>query len=155
MEKRNVVKSHILFLSTVFAVLLKVCFFLAVVSMVGIQATSFIAILGATVLAIGLPLQGTLQNFAGGVVLLLLKPFKVGDVVDVKGYLGIVKEIQIFYNIVNTFDNKVIYLPNGSLANSDMTNLSQEPDRRNEWTFGISYGDDVEKAKKNTQTTNR
>lgn len=148
MERRNVDKSLIPFLSTVFAVLLKVCLFLAVVSMVGIQATSFIAILGAAGLAVGLSLQGTLQNFAGGVVLLLLKPFKVGDVVDVKGYLGIVKEIQIFYTIVNTFDNKVIYLPNGSLANSDMTNLSQEPDRRNEWTFGIGYGDDVEKAKK-------
>lgn len=147
MERRNVDPSLVPFLSTVFAVLLKVLLFLSVVSMVGIEATSFIAILGAAGLAVGLSLQGTLQNFAGGIVLLLLKPFKVGDVVDVKGYLGVVKEIQIFYTIVNTFDNKVIYLPNGSLANSDMTNLSQEEDRRNEWTFGIGYGDDVEKAK--------
>jgi small conductance mechanosensitive channel len=147
MQKRNVDASLIPFLSTVFSVLLKVLLFLSVVSMVGVEATSFVAILGAAGLAVGLSLQGTLQNFAGGIVLLLLKPFKVGDVVDVKGYLGTVKEIQIFYTIVNTFDNKVIYLPNGSLANSDMTNLSQEPDRRNEWTFGIGYGDDVAKAK--------
>lgn len=148
MERRNVDPSIVPFLSTIFAVLLKILLFLSVISMVGIEATSFIAILGAAGLAIGLSLQGTLQNFAGGVVLLLLKPFKVGDVVDVKGYLGVVKEIQIFYTVVNTFDNKVIYLPNGSLANSDMTNLSQEEDRRNEWTFGIGYGDDVAKAKK-------
>ena len=148
MERRHVDASLIPFLSTVLAVLLKIMLFLAVVSMVGVEATSFIAILGAAGLAIGLSLQGTLQNFAGGVVLLLLKPFKVGDVVDVKGYLGIVQEIQIFYTIVNTFDNKKIYLPNGSLANSDMTNLSQEEDRRNEWTIGIGYGDDVAKAKK-------
>lgn len=148
MEKRNVDKSIVPFLSTIFSVLLKILLFLSVVSMVGVEATSFVAILGAAGLAIGLSLQGTLQNFAGGIVLLLLKPFKVDDVVDVKGYLGTVKEIQIFYTIVNTFDNKVIYLPNGSLANSDMTNLSQEPDRRNEWTFGIGYGDDVAKAKK-------
>ncbi|RRO11905.1 mechanosensitive ion channel family protein [Flavobacteriaceae bacterium 14752] len=148
MERRKVDASLIPFLSTVFSVLLKILLFLSVVSMVGVEATSFIAILGAAGLAIGLSLQGTLQNFAGGVVLLLLKPFKIGDVVDAKGFLGVVKEIQIFYTIVNTFDNKVIYLPNGSLANSDMTNLSQEEDRRNEWTFGIGYGDDVAKAKK-------
>jgi len=147
MVKRNVDPSLVPFLSTIFSVLLKILLFLSVVSMVGVEATSFVAILGAAGLAIGLSLQGTLQNFAGGVVLLLLKPFKVGDVVDVKGYVGTVKEIQIFYTIVNTFDNKVIYLPNGSLANSDMTNLSQEPDRRNDWTFGIGYGDDVSKAK--------
>lgn len=148
MERRNVDVSLVPFLSTLLAVLLKILLFLSVIGMVGVEATSFIAILGAAGLAIGLSLQGTLQNFAGGVVLLILKPFKVGDVVDVKGFLGTVKEIQIFYTIVNTFDNKVIYLPNGSLANSDMTNLSQEPDRRNEWTIGIGYGDDVAKAKK-------
>jgi small conductance mechanosensitive channel len=148
MERRKVDASLIPFLSTLLSVTLKILLFLSVIGMVGVEATSFIAILGAAGLAIGLSLQGTLQNFAGGVVLLILKPFRVGDVVDVKGFLGTVKEIQIFYTIVNTFDNKVIYLPNGSLANSDMTNLSQEPDRRNEWTFGIGYGDDVAKAKK-------
>jgi small conductance mechanosensitive channel len=148
MEKRKVDASLIPFLSTVFSVLLKIVLFLSVISMVGVEATSFIAVLGAAGLAIGLSLQGTLQNFAGGVVLLVLRPFRVGDVIDAKGFLGSVKEIQIFYTIVKTFDNKVIYLPNGSLANSDMTNLSQEDDRRNEWTFGIGYGDDVAKAKK-------
>ena len=148
MQKRGVDVSLVPFLSTLLAIILKILLFLTVVGMVGVEATSFVAIIGAAGLAIGLALQGTLQNFAGGVVLLILKPFRVGDVVDVQGYLGIVKEIQIFYTIVNTFDNKVVYLPNGSLANSDMTNLSQEEDRRNEWMIGIGYGDDVDKAKK-------
>ncbi len=147
MAKRNVDPTIVPFLRTVLSITLKVALVISVINMVGIKATSFVAILGAAGLAIGLSLQGTLQNFAGGVVLLLLRPFKVGDVIDAKGYLGIVKEIQIFYTIVNTFDKKVVYIPNGTLANSDMTNLSQEEDRRNEWTFGIAYGDDVDKAK--------
>ena len=146
-EKRKVDPSLIPFLSTLISITLKVLLFVSVIGMVGVEATSFIAILGAAGLAIGLSLQGTLQNFAGGVVLLILRPFNVGDVVDVKGYLGIVQEIQIFFTIIHTFDKKVVYIPNGTLANSDMTNLSQQEDRRNEWKFGIAYGDDVAKAK--------
>ncbi|MBS3739575.1 mechanosensitive ion channel family protein [Mesohalobacter halotolerans] len=147
MEKRGVDASLVPFLSTIFAVALKILLFVSVIGMVGVEATSFVAILGAAGLAIGLSLQGTLQNFAGGVVLLLLRPFRVGDVIDAKGYLGTVQEIQIFYTILHTFDKKVVYIPNGALANSDMTNLSQQDDRRNQWTFGIGYGDDVAKAK--------
>lgn len=147
MTKRNFDPSLKPFLRTIFNVGLKIVLAISVIDMVGIEVTSFIAIIGAAGLAVGLALQGTLQNFAGGVVILLLRPFKVGDVVDMKGYLGTVKEIQIFYTIVNTFDKKVVYIPNGELANSDMTNLSQEDERRNEWTFGIAYGDDVDKAK--------
>jgi len=147
MTKRNFDPSLTPFLKTLINWTLKVMLFISVIGMVGIQVTSFVTILGAAGLAIGLSLQGTLQNFAGGVVILLLRPFKVGDVIDAKGYLGIVKEIQIFYTIVNTFDKKVVYIPNGALANSDMTNLSQEGERRNEWTFGIAYGDDYDKAK--------
>ena len=147
MEKRNFDRSLTPFLKTLLSALLKVMLFISVIGMVGIEVTSFIAILGAAGLAVGLALQGTLQNFAGGVIILLLRPFKVGDVIDAKGYTATVKEIHILYTIINTFDKKVVYIPNGTLANSDMTNLSQEEDRRNEWKFGIAYGDDVDKAK--------
>ena len=148
MTKRNIDPSLAPFLVTILNISLKVMLVVSVIGMVGIEVTSFIAVIGAAGLAIGLALQGTLQNFAGGVIILFLKPFSVGDVIDVKGYLGIVKEIQIFYTILHTFDKKVVYIPNGTLANSDMTNISKEEDRRNEWTFGIAYGDDYDKAKK-------
>ncbi|MEQ8473659.1 MAG: mechanosensitive ion channel [Marinoscillum sp.] len=147
MTKRDFDPSLTPFLVTILGVALKIMLLISVIGMVGIEVTSFIAVLGAVGLAIGLALQGTLQNFAGGVVILLLRPFKVGDVLDAKGYIGTVKEIHVFYTIVNTFDKKTVYIPNGSLANSDMTNLSQEPVRRTNWTFGIAYGDDVDKAK--------
>ncbi|WP_421872237.1 mechanosensitive ion channel family protein [Marinoscillum sp.] len=147
MTKRNFDPSLTPFLITVLSMLLKVMLVISVIGMVGIEVTSFIAVLGAAGLAVGLALQGTLQNFAGGVVILLLKPFKVGDVINAKGYLGSVKEIQIFYTIISTFDKKTVYVPNGGLANSDMTNLSQDEVKRNAWTFGIAYGDDYDKAK--------
>lgn len=147
LEKRNVDPSLTPFLRTVLGMTLRVLLFVSVIGMVGVEVTSFVAIIGAAGLAVGLSLQGTLQNFAGGVILLMLRPFKVGDVIDAKGYLGIVHEIQIFYTIVHTFDKKVIYIPNGSLANADMTNLSKEEVRRSDWTFGIAYGDDYDKAK--------
>tara|TARA_Y100001972_G_scaffold129213_1_gene195270 strand:- start:409 stop:1239 length:831 start_codon:yes stop_codon:yes gene_type:complete len=147
LTKREFDPSLTPFLVTLLNIALKAALIVSVIDMVGIEVTSFIAIIGAAGLAVGLALQGTLQNFAGGVIILILKPFKVGDVIDAKGYLGTVKEIQIFYTIINTFDKKVVYVPNGALANSDMTNLSKEDDRRNEWKFGIGYGDDVDKAK--------
>ncbi len=147
LTKRDFDASLTPFLVTLLNIALKAALVVSVIDMVGIEVTSFVAIIGAAGLAVGLALQGTLQNFAGGVIILILKPFKVGDVIDAKGYLGTVKEIQIFYTIINTFDKKVVYIPNGALANSDMTNLSKEDDRRNEWQFGIGYGDDVDKAK--------
>ena len=108
--------------------------------------TSFIAILGAAGLAVGMALSGTLQNFAGGVMILIFKPFKVGDVIDAQGYLGAVKEIQIFNTVLTTPDNKTIIIPNGGLSTSSMTNYSTEETRRVDWTIGIGYGDDVDKA---------
>lgn len=147
LTKREFDASLTPFLVTLLNIALKAALVVSVIDMVGIEVTSFVAIIGAAGLAVGLALQGTLQNFAGGVIILILKPFKVGDVIDAKGYLGTVKEIQIFYTIINTFDKKVVYIPNGSLANSDMTNISKEEERRNEWKFGIAYGDDVDKAK--------
>jgi len=109
--------------------------------------TSFIAILGAAGLAIGMALSGTLQNFAGGVMILLFKPFKVGDFLDAQGHKGVVKEIQIFNTILTDLDNKTIILPNGSLSTSAMVNYSTQPIRRVDFTFGIGYGDSVEKAR--------
>jgi small conductance mechanosensitive channel len=115
--------------------------------MVGVAMTSFIAILGAAGLAVGLALSGTLQNFAGGVMILIFKPFKAGDFIDAQGYMGTVKEIQIFNTILKTPDNKTVIIPNGGLATGAMVNFSTEPQRRVDWTFGIAYGDDADKAK--------
>lgn len=129
-------------------ILLKALVIISVASMVGVETTSFIAMLGAAGLAVGLALQGSLANFAGGVLILFFKPFKVGDLIEAQGYLGIVKEIQIFVTILTTLDNQRIIIPNGLLSNGCLTNLNAEPHRRVDMTFGISYGDDVLQAKR-------
>ncbi|GAB5539977.1 MAG: mechanosensitive ion channel [Salibacteraceae bacterium] len=147
MSKKNVDPSLIPFLKSLLGALMKIALFVSIASMVGIEMTSFIAILGAAGLAVGLALQGTLANFAGGVMILLFKPFKVGDFVEAAGFSGTVKEIQIFNTIMNTPDNKIIIIPNGNLANSAMTNYSTMSTRRVDFSFGIDYGDDFEKAK--------
>lgn len=148
MERRNMDESLKPFLRSLTKNLLRALLIISVLGMVGIEMTSFIAILGAAGLAIGLALSGTLQNFAGGVMILLFKPFKVGDYIDAQGYSGSVREIQIFNTILKTPDNKTIIIPNGGLATGSMTNYSTEETRRVDWTFGIGYGDDAEKAKK-------
>ncbi len=147
MTKANVDASLIPFLKSLLNIGMKVAVVITAASVASIEMTSFVAILGAAGLAVGLALQGTLQNFAGGVIILLLKPFKVGDFVDTASYAGTVKEIQIFYTIMVTPDNKTIIIPNGSLANSSLTNFSTMPQRRVDFSFGIGYGDDFEKAK--------
>jgi small conductance mechanosensitive channel len=147
MRNRDLDPSLQPFFRTLISVLLKVLLVVSVMGMVGIQMTSFIAILGAAGLAIGMALSGTLQNFAGGVMILAFKPFKVGDYIDAQGYSGTVNEIQIFNTILKTPDNKTIIIPNGGLATGSMTNFSSEPTRRVDWVFGIAYGDKFEKAK--------
>lgn len=147
MDKRKVDPSLAPFLKSLIGTILKVVLFISVIGMVGVEATSFVAILGAAGLAVGLALQGTLQNFAGGVMILLFKPFKVGDVIDAAGYVGSVNAIQIFNTFLKTPDNKTIIIPNGTLANSSMTNYSTEPRRRVDWTFGVGYGDSTEKTR--------
>ncbi len=147
MEKSKTDSSLRPFLKSLIGALLKALLFISVLGMFGIEMTSFVAILGAAGLAVGLALSGTLQNFAGGVIILLLKPFKVGDYIDAQGYSGSVKEIQIFNTILTTPDKKTIIIPNGGLSTGSMTNYSTEPQRRVDWTFGIAYGDDVDKAK--------
>jgi small conductance mechanosensitive channel len=146
-ERRNFDNSLKGFLRSFIDIILKVLLVITVLSTLGVEMTSFIAILGAAGFAIGMALSGTLSNFAGGVIILILKPFRVGDVIEAQGYLGNVKEIQIFNTTLNTFDNKRIIIPNGALATGNLTNYSIEDKRRVDWTFGISYGDSFDKAK--------
>jgi len=136
------------FLASISGVLLKVLVYITALSVLGVEMTSFVAILAAAGFAIGMALSGTLQNFAGGVMILLFKPFKIGDYIDAQGHSGSVKEIQIFNTILTTPDNKTIILPNGPLSTGAMVNYSTEPRRRVDWTIGIGYGDDVDKAYK-------
>lgn len=147
MDKRNIDATLKPFVVSLFGIMLKVMLFISVVGMVGVQMTSFIAILGAAGLAVGMALSGTLQNFAGGVMILIFKPFKVGDVLEAQGYSGVVREIQLFNTILLSFDNKTIIIPNGELSNSSMINYSTQPTRRVDMTFGIGYSDDIDKSK--------
>ena len=125
---------------------LKTLLVVSTISYVGIPMTSFVAILGAAGLAIGMAFSGTLQNFAGGVIILVFKPFRVGDFIEAQGYAGVVKEVQIFNTILTTGDNKVVIIPNGGLSTGSLTNYSKQPERRVDLTFGIGYGDDIDKA---------
>jgi small conductance mechanosensitive channel len=147
MKKGNVNASLIPFLRSLTNILLKVMLVISVMSMVGIQMTSFIAVLGAAGLAVGLALQGTLQNFAGGVMILLFKPYEVGHFIETQGYMGTVKEIQIFTTVLSTPDNRKVIIPNSPIATSSITNFSAMPTRRIDFSFGIGYSDDIDKAK--------
>ena len=146
-EKRNVDPSLRGFLNSMIGIGLKIMLWVSVIGMMGVQMTSFIAILGAAGLAVGMALSGTLQNFAGGVMILAFKPFKVGDYIDAQGHAGSVSEIQIFNTILKTPDNKTIIIPNGGLSTGSMVNYSAEAKRRVDFVFGIAYGDNVDKAK--------
>ena len=134
------------FIRSLVSILLKVMVYITAIGMLGVEMTSFIAILGAAGLAVGMALSGTLQNFAGGVMILLFKPFKVGDFIEAQGYSGTVRGIQIFVTSLNTADNKTIIIPNGPLSTGSLINYSTEETRRVNWTFGIGYGDDIDKA---------
>lgn len=147
LERRRVDPSLHSFLGSLTGILLKAILIISVASMVGVKTTSFIAVLGAAGLAVGLALQGSLGNFAGGVLILLFRPFKVGDTIEAQGFLGTVKEIQVICTVLNTPDNKRIILPNGPLAGGPITNFSAEATRRVDFVFGIGYGDDIPKAK--------
>lgn len=127
--------------------LLFVSLFIGVATILGVPVTSFLAILGAAGLAIGLALQGSLSNFAGGVLILLFKPFKVSDVIVAQGHTGVVQKIDILYTHMTTFDNKEIIIPNGALANSDVINMSTQPTRRADFNVGVAYGTNIKKAR--------
>ncbi|MFC3123111.1 mechanosensitive ion channel family protein [Agaribacter flavus] len=135
------------FLTGAIEVLLKVLLVISVASMVGIETTSFIAVLGAAGLAVGMALQGSLSNFAGGVMLLIFRPIRVGDYVEAQGESGTVIEMGIFVTVLETFDKRIIVIPNGPLSNGNLTNYSKSPTRAVEVTFGISYDDDMKSAR--------
>ena len=135
------------FLSNLVAVILNFILIIIIISILGVNTSSLVALLASAGLAIGMALSGTLQNFAGGVIIILFRPFKVGDFIAAQGQEGVVKEIQIFNTIILTTDNKVIHIPNGILATGVMTIFTKEETRRVDWLVSISYGDDYDKAK--------
>ncbi|MEE4298244.1 MAG: mechanosensitive ion channel domain-containing protein [Pseudomonadales bacterium] len=152
LEARKVEITLARFLRSLASVGLKVLLLISVAGMVGIETTSFIAVLGAAGLAVGLALQGSLANFAGGVLILLFRPYRVGEVISAQGELGTVNEIGILNTVLKTFDNKTVIIPNGILANGTITNMSMEQTRRVDWVFGVGYDDDIAKVREVLQT---
>lgn len=135
------------FLKSLVNILLMALLIISVVSALGVNTTSFAALLASAGVAVGMALSGNLQNLAGGIVVLLFRPFKVGDYIEAQGVGGTVQEIQIFHTILNTPDNKKIYLPNGSLSSGNITNYSKEPTRRVDFTISIDYGESIDKVR--------
>ncbi len=147
MEKRDTDKTLRPFLLNMLNFGLQAILYISVIGILGVETTSFAAILAAAGLAVGMALSGTLQNFAGGVMILLFKPYKVGDLIEAQGYTGVVDEIQMFITVLKTPDNKTIIIPNGPISNGSLVNYSTEELRRVDFTIGIGYGDDVDKAR--------
>ncbi len=150
--KRVLRKSHtdeglVTFISSFMSMVLRILVVITSITQIGVEMTSFVAILGAAGLAIGMAFSGTLSNFAGGVMILVQKPFKVGDLVLTQGEKGVVKEIQIFNTYLHTTDNKVIILPNGPVANGNITNFTKADKRRVDWKFSVAYGDSFDMVK--------
>ena len=145
--KRDIEPSVKTFVGSLVNVVLTVLLIISVVGALGVQTTSFAALLASAGVAVGMALSGNLANFAGGLIILLFKQFKVGDYIEAQGAGGTVKEIQIFHTILATPDNKVVYIPNGSLSSGAVTNFSRETTRRVDWTFGVDYGEDFDKVK--------
>ena len=147
MERKHLDASIQSFLKSFINILLTILLLISVVSALGVNTTSFAALLASAGVAVGMALSGNLQNLAGGIIILLFKPYKVGDYVDAQGVSGTVKEIQIFHTILQTVDHKVIYVPNGALSSGSVVNYSLSEDRRIEWSIGVEYGTDAEKVK--------
>ena len=147
MERKHLDASIQSFLKSFINILLTILLLISVVSALGVNTTSFAALLASAGVAVGMALSGNLQNLAGGIIILLFKPYKVGDYVDAQGVSGTVKEIQIFHTILQTVDPKVIYVPNGALSSGSVVNYSLSEDRRIEWSIGVEYGTDAEKVK--------
>lgn len=146
--KRHADASLSTFLQSLLSITLTLVLIVITIGTLGVDTSSLVALLAGSGLAIGMALSGTLQNFAGGIMILLFKPFKVGDYIEAQGYGGTVDSIQITTTHITTPDNKMIVLPNGALSNGVINNFSATGTRRCEWKIGISYGDDVEKAKR-------
>ena len=147
MEHRKIDATIQSFLRSFINILLTILLLISVVSALGVNTTSFAALLASAGVAVGMALSGNLQNLAGGLIILLFKPYKVGDYVDAQGVSGTVKEIQIFHTVLTTPDNKIIYVPNGSLSSGSVTNYSLSQLRRVDWTVGVEYGTEIEKVR--------
>lgn len=147
MERRKIDATIQSFLRSFINILLTILLLISVVSALGVNTTSFAALLASAGVAIGMALSGNLQNLAGGLIILLFKPYKVGDYIDGQGVSGTVKEIQIFHTVLTTPDNKIIYVPNGSLSSGSVTNYSLSALRRVDWTIGVEYGTEIEKVR--------
>ncbi|CAN7663203.1 mechanosensitive ion channel family protein [Pseudomonas sp. GL-B-26] len=135
------------FISSLANIILKVLLIVSVASMIGVETTSFVAAIGAAGLAIGLALQGSLANFAGGVLILLFRPFRIGDWIEAQGVAGTVDSIQIFHTVLRTGDNKTIIVPNGNLSNGIITNTNRQPTRKVVFDVGVDYEADLQKAR--------
>ena len=147
-EKRGVEISLQQFFKNMIKVVLYICLALTVIGILGIDTTSLIAMFASASLAIGMALSGTMQNFAGGVMILLLRPYRIGDYIEAQGQAGTIKEISLFNTVISTVDNKIIYVPNSSISTGIINNYSQAATRRVDWNITISYGDDVEVARR-------
>ncbi|MBD5175782.1 MAG: mechanosensitive ion channel [Bacteroidales bacterium] len=145
--KRSLDRSLTSFVLSMVKIVLYFILIVTVIGILGIETSSFIALFASAGVAVGMALSGTLQNFAGGVLILLLKPYKIGDYIEAQGYAGTVREIQIFHTVITTGDNKSIIIPNGGLSTGSVNNWSREDYRRVEWPVSISYGDSVEAAR--------
>ncbi|MBO4944139.1 MAG: mechanosensitive ion channel [Muribaculaceae bacterium] len=148
MTRRRVDASLATFILSMLRIVLYFILIIIVIGIIGINTSSFLALFASAGVAIGMALSGTLQNFAGGVLILLLKPYRVGEYIEAQGFSGTVKEIQIFHTIINTPDNKLIIIPNGGLSTGSINNWSRETQRRVSWNISLAYGDDVARAKK-------
>ncbi len=147
LDKRHIEISVQTFLKSLLNILLNLVLAFAIISKLGVETTSFAALLASAGVAVGMALSGNLANFAGGLIVLVFKPFKVGDYIDCAGVSGTVQEIQIFHTILLTPDNKVVYAPNGALSSNAVTNYSKKETRRVDFTFGVEYNEDFDKVK--------
>ncbi|WP_285820449.1 mechanosensitive ion channel family protein [Bacteroides acidifaciens] len=146
LDRRKVDISIKTFIKSLVNITLTILLIISVVGALGVETTSFAALLASAGVAVGMALSGNLQNFAGGLIVLLFKPYKVGDWIESQGVSGTVKEIQIFHTILATGDNKVIYIPNGAMSSGVVTNYNTQTTRRVEWIVGIDYGEDYNKV---------
>ncbi len=147
LKRRNVDTSLTTFTLSFVQILLYFILLVMVIGILGVETSSFLALFASAGVAIGMALSGTLQNFAGGVLILLLKPYRVGDFIEAQGFAGTVKEIQIFHTIISTADNKAIIIPNGGLSTGSINNASRESHRRVDWAINLAYGNDIDAAR--------
>lgn len=146
LSKRHIDAGIQTFVMSLVNILLTILLIVAVIGKLGVETTSFAALLASAGVAVGMALSGNLQNFAGGIIVLLFRPYKVGDWIESQGVSGTVREIQIFHTILTTADNKVIYIPNGALSSGTVTNYSREETRRVDWVIGVEYGENYDKV---------